>query len=209
MIFETFPVGPLECNCVILGDEDSHEALVVDPGGDVDLILERLKALGLKARCLLHTHAHLDHVGASRELAVATGAEILLHKADVWLYENLAMQGAMLGMRVGTPHPVSRHLAEGDTIVAGKIGAEVFHTPGHTPGSVCFRIAGGEPLLLSGDTLFQGSIGRTDLWGGSYPDIISSIKKKLMVLPGETVVHCGHGDPTTIDEERRNNPFLR
>jgi glyoxylase-like metal-dependent hydrolase (beta-lactamase superfamily II) len=209
MIFDTFPVGPLGCNCVILGDEESHQALVVDPGGDVETILDRLRQLGLQVRYLLHTHAHLDHVGASRQLALATGAEVLLHKADSWLYENLAMQGSLLGMPVGEPHPVDRYLVEGETIVAGKLGAEVFHTPGHSPGSVCFRIDGGEPLLLSGDTLFQGSIGRTDLWGGSYPDIIRSIKKKLLVLPDETVVHCGHGEPTTIDEERRTNPFLR
>ncbi len=209
MIQEMFPVGPFQCNCTILGDEESGEAIVIDPGEQADDILKRLEGLGLKPRYLLHTHAHLDHVTGARKIKEATGAEILLHKGDQWLYENLAMQAALFGFQVQEPLPVDKYVKEGDTVVVGKLGGDIFHTPGHTPGSICFRLESDGHQLFTGDTLFQGSIGRTDLWGGSFPDIIESIKKKLLVLPGDTRVTTGHGEMTTIDEERVTNPFLK
>ncbi|MBI4868245.1 MAG: MBL fold metallo-hydrolase [Candidatus Wallbacteria bacterium] len=209
MILETFPVGAFQCNCSILGDEETREAIVIDPGEDVSTILERVRELGLTVKALVHTHAHLDHVSGSRALKLATGAEIMLHKDDEWLYQNLAMQAAMFGWQVDEPLAVDRYLKQGDTVAVGKVGGEILFTPGHTPGSLCFKVDGTDPVLFSGDTLFQQSIGRTDLWGGSFPDIIQSIKKKLLVLPGDTLVIPGHGETTTIDEEKRMNPFLR
>ena len=207
-LVETFPVGMLGCNCAIVADTESGEALVIDPGDEADRILEVLSRNHLRPVGLLHTHAHFDHVGASALLARETGAPILLHSGDSPLYAALPEQGRAFGLPVGEPGPVSRFLGEGDVVACGSSGLEVLHTPGHTPGSLCFRMGGDRPVLFSGDTLFRRSVGRTDLWGGSSEALLASIREKLLVLPGDLPVVPGHGDGTTIAEEARLNPFV-
>ena len=208
VLVETFPVGALGCNCAIVADPETKEAIVVDPGDEPDRILEVLERNRLKAVALVHTHAHFDHVGGTARMKKETGAPILLHDADRPLFEILGEQGRLFGLSVETPGAVDRALAEGDRVACGRGWLEVLHTPGHTPGSVCFRLPGDRPLLFSGDTLFRRSIGRTDLWGGSTPQILASIETKLLTLPGDLPVLPGHGDPTTIAEEARLNPFV-
>jgi hydroxyacylglutathione hydrolase len=210
VIVEHFPVAPLGCNCVILGDEARGEAIVVDPGGESDRIVGRLAELGLRCVGIVHTHTHFDHVGATSLVQEATGAPTMLHEADLPLYQGMQMQldAFGIGLRAPAPVDIDRFLRDGDTVSAGGLEAGVLHTPGHTPGSLCFSLEGDRPLVIAGDTLFQRSIGRTDLWGGSSADILRSIKTKLMSLPDETLVITGHGPVTTIGEERRLNPFL-
>ena len=215
MIFRTFPVGWLQCNCVILGCETTRRALVLDPGDEVDRILAVLQEEGLTLQGVLHTHAHLDHVGATAPLAAATGAPILLHAADRPLYEAAAEQASWMGIPPPRMSPVDRYLGDGESISWGARTGEVIHTPGHTPGSLCLRVpwlqddgAAGPEHLFAGDTLFAGSIGRTDLWGGDEHQILRSIRRRLLTLPDETVVWPGHGPATTIGRERRDNPFL-
>lgn len=204
----TFPVGPLQCNCAILADPESREALVVDPGDEADRILRFLAQNRLTAVGLVHTHAHFDHVGVSARLARETGAPILLHEADAPLYSALEDQAAFFGLGVEAPAPLARFLSDGERVGCGRGGIEVIHTPGHTPGSLCFRVGGQRELLLSGDTLFRRSIGRTDLWGGSLPSIVASIRERLFKLPGDVRVLPGHGEATTVAEEARLNPFV-
>lgn len=206
---ETFPVGMLQCNCSIIACAETKEALIVDPGDDAPKILAYLQEHGLKARYLLHTHAHFDHIGATREVAESTGAKILLHPSDRFLYDNVQMQGQMFGMQLEPTIPVDQNLEDEMTISFGRHSSLTLHTPGHTPGSACFYLEGHESHLFSGDTLFEGSIGRTDLWGGSYPDIIRSIKERLLPLDDSTTVYPGHGPLTTIWQEKKQNPFLR
>ncbi|MFW6198092.1 MAG: MBL fold metallo-hydrolase [Myxococcota bacterium] len=210
MIVEHFSVAPLGCNCVILGDEDRGEALVIDPGGESERILARLDALGLRCVGIVHTHTHFDHVGATHLMQQGTGAPTMLHEADLPLYQGMQMQLDAFGIPMRAPDAVDidRFLVEGDTVRAGNVEAGVLHTPGHTPGSPSFTVEGDRPVLIAGDTLFQHSIGRTDLWGGSAQDILKSIKTKLLDLPEETLVITGHGPVTTVGEERRLNPFL-
>lgn len=210
MIVATVPVGLLQCNCTILGDPASGEALVVDPGDEADKVGAALRRHGLRCTAIVNTHAHIDHVGANHPLKQATGARLLLHEADLPLYDNLRAQSEWLGGVI--PEPVradlDAHLQQGDRVRAGGVVVEVLHTPGHTPGSVCFHLEGAEPLLLSGDTLFAGSIGRTDLWGGDFAQEIASIRTRLLTLDDSTRVIPGHGPETTIGRERRYNPFL-
>jgi glyoxylase-like metal-dependent hydrolase (beta-lactamase superfamily II) len=212
MIVEHFPVGMLGCNCVILGDPDKGEAIVIDPGGDHARILGRLAELSLKCTAIVHTHTHFDHVGATREVQEATGAPAMIHEGDLFLYADggLQMQLDTFGIPLTAPEPVEieRFLCDGDSVSAGAVEAGVLHTPGHTPGSLCFCVGGDRPVLVAGDTLFQGGIGRTDLWGGSAPQLLDSIRKKLLTLPEDTLVIAGHGPSTTIGRERRMNPFL-
>jgi glyoxylase-like metal-dependent hydrolase (beta-lactamase superfamily II) len=208
VLVETFPVGPLGCNCAVIADPETKEAIVIDPGDEADLILEVLRRNELKAVALLHTHAHFDHVGVSARVKTETGAPILLHKDDLPLYERLDEQGRHFGLAFEAPGTVDRFLADGDRVACGGGFLEVLHTPGHTRGSVCLRLSGEAPLLFSGDTLFRRSIGRTDLPGGSTPQILFSIETKLLVLPGDLPVLPGHGEPTTIAEEARLNPFV-
>jgi glyoxylase-like metal-dependent hydrolase (beta-lactamase superfamily II) len=205
MIHQAVAVGPLQCNCHILADEASKEAVVVDPGDDADEILERVK--GYKVLALLHTHCHFDHMTATRKVSEATGAEILIHESDKAYYDSLAKQYQMFRMpfRGGDPLPVKRFLKDGDRIAFGKHALKVIHTPGHTQGSCCFHAEG---LVLSGDTLFRRSIGRTDLPGGNTEQELDSIRTKLYRLDPETAVYPGHGDPTSIAEERAENPFV-
>lgn len=206
---ESFPVGPLQCNCSIIGCDDSKEAIVVDPGGDADKIIEKVEKLGFTVKYLLHTHAHFDHVLGSRSMKEKTGAQICLHKEDQWLYDNLDTQCRMFGFAPDEPLPVDHYLSDEESVKAGEIEAKVIHTPGHTPGSLCYSVEHTEPVLFAGDTLFNGGIGRTDLWGGSYDQIIDSIKERLMTLEGETRVVPGHGPETTIWTEKKQNPYIR
>jgi glyoxylase-like metal-dependent hydrolase (beta-lactamase superfamily II) len=209
MISETFPVGLLQCNCTILGSTQTREAIVIDPGDDVSEIIGRLKRLGLTAKYIIATHGHIDHVGGFKEIKEETGAPVYLHRGDLFLYQALPMQAALLRINAPPVTGIDGSLEDGDEIGAGEIRLEVHHTPGHTPGSLCFHSPGDEPRLYAGDTLFFGSIGRTDLWGGSFEAIMRSLHNRVMTLPGETVVVPGHGPLTTIERERRYNPFLQ
>lgn len=215
MITETFPVGIFECNCTVLGDEETRRALVIDPGDEPQAILACLERLNLKLETILHTHAHIDHIGATKALAEATGAEVLLHPGDRFLYESAAAQAQAFGLVPPTVAPVDRWIEHGDEVRCGSIHGEILYTPGHSPGSVCLRIQGSAqggdeaPRLYSGDTLFFGSIGRTDLLGGDMGAILRSIHERLMTLPDETLVIPGHGPMTEIGRERRTNPFIR
>jgi hydroxyacylglutathione hydrolase len=208
MLLATFPVGALGCNCSIVGCPETGEAAVIDPGGDADRIIETLTKHGLKVKYLLHTHAHFDHVMGAREMREKTGAQICLHKGDQWLYDNLAKQCALFGMRADDTLPVDHYLDDEEEVKIGNLKTKVIHTPGHTPGSLCFSVEEKESVLFAGDTLFQHSIGRTDLWGGSFEQIISSIRERLFKLDDSTDVIPGHGPSTTIWSERRENPFV-
>jgi len=211
MILRTFPVGALQCNCVILGDPETKEAIVVDPGGDVEKVLATLEEEGLACKVILNTHTHIDHVGGNLALKDATAGRLMLHEADLPLYDRLQTQADWMGGLLPAPPrcPVDEHIHQGDRVRAGGLVAEVFHTPGHTPGSLCFHLDQSSPLLLSGDTLFAGSIGRTDLWGGDHEQEIASIESRLLALDDGTRVIPGHGPETTIGNERRGNPFLQ
>ncbi len=238
LIHEVIPVGMLQCNCSILGDAETREAIVVDPGDEVERIVEILQRHKLKVLAIVSTHTHIDHVGGLAALHRITGAPVFMHEGDHELYRKLDMQAQWL--RVPTPEmtDVEQFLREGDAVRWGAYEARVMHTPGHTPGSLCLYIpkrdvvtpkdsgahggsatmaksrageknGGEESRLIAGDTLFAGSIGRTDLWGGSFPEIMKSLHTKVMALPDETLVLPGHGEATTIGEERQSNPFLR
>jgi len=208
MILETFPVGPLQCNCTILGDEASGEAIVIDPGDEVGRIHRRLTQLGLKLKQILVTHAHIDHVGGALKLKRLTGAPILLNENDLPLLKMMEAQAAWLGVAAPETAAPDESLAEGQLVGLEPYPAKVIHTPGHTQGSVCLHF-GPLKLLVAGDTLFAGSIGRTDLPGGNYGQIIDSIESRLLALPDETKVLPGHGPATTIRAERESNPFLQ
>ncbi len=208
MILESFPVGPLACNCTILGDEEAREAIVVDPGDEVGRIAKRLTELGLKLKQILVTHAHIDHVGGALKLKQLTGAPIFLNENDVLLLEMMEAQAAWLGVRAPEVALPDESLSDGQVVGLEAYPAQVLHTPGHTQGSVCLHFAPLK-LLVAGDTLFAGSIGRTDLPGGNFGQIIDSLRSRLLTLPDETAVLPGHGPATTIGEERRGNPFLQ
>ncbi len=229
LIHEILPVGWLQCNCSILGDPETREALVVDPGDEVERVQEILARHKLKVRAILSTHAHIDHVGGLAALHDATGAPILMHADDLDLYRAMEMQAAFIGMPPPRVAAVDDFLREGGTVRWGGYELQVLHTPGHTPGSVSLYLpvndlkpAGNQApgpaapdgrkaagKLLAGDTLFAGSIGRTDLWGGSLDAILRSIREKLLALPDDTRVFPGHGPITTIGRERGINPFLQ
>jgi glyoxylase-like metal-dependent hydrolase (beta-lactamase superfamily II) len=208
MILETFPVGPLQCNCTILGDEAAGEAIVIDPGDDISRIHQRLGDLGLKLKQILVTHGHIDHVGGALKLKRLTGAPILLNENDLPQLNLMDKQAAWVGVPTPEVAPPDENLTDGMTVGLASLPAQVIHTPGHTQGSVCLHFV---PLnmLVAGDTLFARSIGRTDLPGGDGPQIIRSIESRLLTLPDDTRVIPGHGPATTIGEERENNPFLR
>lgn len=209
MHVESFSVGPLGCNCSILADLEAKRAIVVDPGGDLEQIRARLDAKGLAVAAIVHTHTHIDHVGATAGLQRATGAPAQIHEADRFLYDLLPVQAAMIGCELPETTQMDGALVDGFTLHAGSIEMGVLHTPGHTPGSVCFYVNhGGASRVFAGDTLFRRGIGRTDLWGGDSDAIARSLHGKLMTLPDDCVVVAGHGPSTTIGEERRMNPFL-
>lgn len=208
MIHEIFPVGPLQCNCSVIGDEASREGMVIDPGDDIADILSLIRKHNLTIKQIVITHAHIDHVGGATKLRQATGAPILLNQNDLALLKMLDVQAAWLGMATPGKVEIDQDLANGNSVKAGSLSASILHTPGHTEGSVCLYFAP-EKKLIAGDTLFAGSIGRTDLPGGSYKKIISSLHERVLALPDETVVVPGHGPLTTIGDERQSNPFLQ
>jgi len=249
MIHEVLPVGLLRCNCHIVGDAATHEAIVIDPGEEVDRILAVLRRHGLKVRAILITHAHIDHVGGLRKLREATGAPVMMHREDLQLYRDMEAQAAWSGFQAPALTEVDDFLREEQSIRWAGYDMRVLHTPGHSKGSVCLylplsagegtgahagkpigrtpsasgakRAASGtgaaEPsaatgapgMLFAGDTLFAGNIGRTDLWGGSFEEIMRSLREKLLTLPEDVGVFPGHGPATTIGAERETNPFLR
>jgi hydroxyacylglutathione hydrolase len=262
LIHITIPVGILQCNCSIIGDPLTREALVVDPGDEVTRILDLLGRRGLTVKAIVSTHAHIDHVGGLSKLHQYTGAPVLMHRDDLPLYQAMEMQASFLGVLPPDLTEVDQLLKEGDVLRWGSLEAQVIHTPGHTPGSVSLYLphdagkisltdknakgdlkagpkdrvgkagpSGGSensdsqkaasekvdseeteirvPQLFAGDTLFAGSIGRTDLWGGSMEEIMDSLRSKLLQLPDATIVHPGHGPMTTIGRERETNPFLQ
>lgn len=208
MVLETFPVGPLQCNCTILGDETSGEAIVVDPGDEIPFIMERLAAHRLILKQIIVTHAHIDHVGGALRLKRLTGAPILLNENDLPLLKMMDMQAGWLGIAPPEVAPPDISAAEGLTVGLETMPGKVLYTPGHTQGSICLHFAP-QSLLFAGDTLFAGSIGRVDLPGGDPRKILRSIHDRLLTLPDETRVISGHGPETTIGEERESNPFLR
>jgi hydroxyacylglutathione hydrolase len=210
VLIETFPCGPLGCNCSILIDPVTKTALVIDPGGDFPAIRARLERGGAKVAAIVHTHTHIDHVGATAPLQEWSGAAARIHEADRFLYEMLPVQAALLGMPMPDTCEMQGDLVDGTGVKAGAIELEVLHTPGHTPGSVSFVAKAGEGrVVFSGDTLFRRGIGRTDLWGGDDRTLLASIRRKLFSLEEATKVVPGHGPLTTIGEEKRANPFLR
>jgi hydroxyacylglutathione hydrolase len=208
MIHEILPVGPLQCNCSVIGDESTREAIVIDPGDNIDQILGLIKKHNLQVKQIVITHAHIDHVGGAAKLRAATGAPILLNQNDYALLKMLDVQAAWIGMPTPGKVEIDTSIGQADTVKAGALEAQVIHTPGHTEGSIClyFPI---EKKLIAGDTLFAGSIGRTDLPGGSYEKILRSLQGQVLALPDETIVIPGHGPATTIGEERESNPFLQ
>lgn len=208
MIHEILPVGPLQCNCSIIGDESSREAIVIDPGDDIADILAIVQKHKLTVKQIVITHAHIDHVGGAMKLRAATGAPILLNQNDQALLKMLDVQAAWIGMQSPGKVDIDQSLGEQDTVRAGSLLANVIHTPGHTEGSICLYFPV-EKKLIAGDTLFAGSIGRTDLPGGSFQKIMQSLHEKVLALPDETTVVPGHGSLTTIGVERHSNPFLK
>jgi len=208
MILETFPVGPLQCNCTILGDEQTRDAMVIDPGDNIPVILMRLAKHRLTLKQIVVTHAHIDHVGGALQLKKATGAPILLNQSDMPLLKMMDIQAGWLGVATPEVAPPDTSAEEGMIVGIANHSANVIHTPGHTPGSICLHFAP-DNLLLAGDTLFAGSIGRTDLPGGDSRRILRSIHDRLLALPDDTRVIPGHGPATTIGQERESNPFLQ
>ena len=211
MIHEVLTVGPLQCNCSILGDEISREAIVVDPGDDIPRILALLRQHALTLKQILVTHAHIDHIAGAARLKQLTGAPILYNQHDLPLVKMMDIQASWLG--IGTPEvpPPDNTLEDGKLIAIGihpGLTGSILHTPGHTEGSVCLYLPG-QSLLLAGDTLFQGSIGRTDLPGGNTRKLLASIHERLLTLPDHVVILPGHGKRTNIGQERESNPFLQ
>jgi glyoxylase-like metal-dependent hydrolase (beta-lactamase superfamily II) len=208
MIHEILPVGPLQCNCSVIGDEASREAMVIDPGDDIGDVLAIIQKHNLSVKQIVITHAHIDHVGGAMKLRAATGAPILLNHNDYTLLKMLDLQADWIGMQSPGKVEIDHSLNEQDTVKAGSLIATVLHTPGHTEGSICLYFPM-EKKLIAGDTLFAGSIGRTDLPGGSFEKIMRSLHDKLLSLPDETAVVPGHGPLTSIGVERDINPFLK
>ena len=207
MIHEILPVGMLQCNCSIFGDEQTREAMVIDPGDNIDEILVILARHKLKLKSIVITHAHIDHIGGAAKLKKATGAPVHMNQNDQPLYDQMEMQANWLGMRPPTTTEIDANVREGDSLALGATQFQVLETPGHTPGSISVWIPA-EKKVIAGDTLFRDSIGRTDLPGGDSRQILQSIHDKLLTLPDDAIVVPGHGANTTIGRERASNPFL-
>ncbi|MFH1143150.1 MAG: MBL fold metallo-hydrolase [Candidatus Eisenbacteria bacterium] len=233
MILDVLSVGPFQANCYLLGCPDTHEALIVDPGDEPERLSRRIEELNLRPTIYLHTHGHIDHVGASGPLKTRFGGRILLHEADRVFYEHAHEHAHVYGIEIPPTLPLDGTVGDGEELAWGAVRGTLLHTPGHSPGGMCLRVAGhwmgAEPgrraahgrsahdqvpaappdWLFTGDTLFSGSVGRTDLPGGSWPALLRSVREKLLSLPDECVVAPGHGPRSTIGEERRLNPFLQ
>ena len=208
MIVEKLVVGPYASNCYIVGSQSNKEGVIIDPGDEAKRILKKVEGLKLDIKLIVLTHGHIDHTGALKEVREATGAEVAVHADDAQsLGRGVSLISALMpGLSYPTPPPPDRLLKDGDSIDIGDLHFLVLHTPGHTSGGICLL---GEGVVFSGDTLFNYSVGRTDLPGGSYSQLMNSLQTKLMTLPDNTVVYPGHGPETTIGAEQRGNPFLR
>lgn len=205
MIIRKLVVGPLASNCYIVGSESTSEGMIIDPADEAENILKTVQTLGLKIKVIVLTHGHPDHVGALKPVKEATGAEVAAHSDDAEWIQNQPLS-MVFGPAYPPPDAPDRLLHEGDVIDIGDLSFSIIHTPGHSPGGICLL---GQGVLFSGDTLFNSGIGRYDLPGGDYDQLIDSLQTKLMPLPAETIVHPGHGPETTIGAERQSNPFLR
>ncbi|MFO7557715.1 MAG: MBL fold metallo-hydrolase [Desulfobacterales bacterium] len=206
MIIKELAVGPIMANCFIVGCEDTRKAVVIDPGDDADRILLSLAESKLTVKYLINTHGHFDHVGANRKMKEATGAELMIHPLDAPMLGILTSAASSFGLSVENSPDADKEIVDGDIISFGKVALKVIHTPGHSPGGVSLYAEG---HVFVGDTLFAGSIGRTDFPGGDYNTLISSIQKRLFPLGDDTRVYCGHGPQTTIGQEKKFNPFVR
>jgi len=205
MMLVSLPTGPLEVNCYLIGCENTGKAAVIDPGGDAESIMALLRQHDLTLIMVINTHGHFDHIGANRALLEKTGCALLIHEDDAPLLQRAAEHAALFGLSTSRSPEPTRLLKDGDTITVGDVTLQVFHTPGHSPGGICLQV---DDSLFVGDTLFSGSIGRTDLPGGNHQQLIASIKEKLLCLADETRVYPGHGPATTIGQEKCHNPFL-
>ena len=208
MILDQLVVSPFQSNCWIFGCDETLEGVVIDPGDEAERILESVENYGLTIKYLIHTHGHLDHVGATAAVQRETDGLTLIHEADQIMLDNLPAQAALFGGGDPEIPTVGQYIKEGDLISFGRYGLSVIETPGHSPGGICLKLEGKEQGVFAGDTLFKGSIGRTDLWGGSYEQLLDSIRDQLLALDDDTPVFPGHGPQTTIGAEKRNNPFL-
>jgi hydroxyacylglutathione hydrolase len=204
VIVRKLELGPFATNCFIVGAESGREGMIIDPADEARVILSTVKELGLDIKYIVLTHGHMDHIGALKEVKEATGAEVAVHSDDADSLQDQSL-GALFGLAYPTPSPPDRLLEEGDSLDVGDLHFSVLHTPGHTPGGICLL---GHGVVFSGDTLFNYGIGRTDFPGGSYSQIMDSIRNKLMVLPDDTTIYPGHGPDSTIGTERQGNPFL-
>ncbi|MDQ7826633.1 MAG: MBL fold metallo-hydrolase [Candidatus Eremiobacteraeota bacterium] len=205
MIFDSAVVGRVDCNCYVLGCPDTREGVVIDAGGDADVIAQIVRKHGLAVKHFLCTHGHFDHIEGLRDLRAVIEAPIAIHEEDILLYENLPIQGRHFGMEIEPAPLCNRFLSEGDEIKFGKLALKVIHTPGHSPGSVCFQCGSD---VFTGDTIFAGSIGRTDLTGGSLESLVKNAREKLLTLGDKVRLYPGHGPATTVGDEKKNNPFL-
>ena len=204
-LLETRSVPPFYKNGYLLACAQTGETALIDPGDEVDQLAALVEQRNWKVKYILLTHAHMDHITGVGFAKKRYSAPVYLHQEDEFLYSGLSQQGEWFGVKLGAPPPVDRYFSDGDRIEWGKLKAEVIHTPGHSPGGICLRL---DNILIAGDTLFAGSIGRTDLPGGDPATLIRSIKERLLPMPDDVVVYSGHGPETTIGQERRTNPFL-
>ena len=206
MIIKTLAVGPIQANCFILGCETTHAGAVIDPGDDAERILAEVQQADLRIEAIINTHGHFDHVGANRRLKAATGAPLLIHPLDAPMLEQLDRMAGAFGLQVENSPAPDRLVEDGDTITVGELRLAVIHTPGHSPGGISLHA---DRSVFVGDTLFQGSIGRTDFPGGDLDTLLNSIRQRLFALDEATTVYTGHGPETTIGREKRSNPFAR